>query len=62
MTTLSSEFVSGFVDVLRWARDEYENAKDPETQREAWTYLIQILHRMAREIDPAVDRRRCSPL
>jgi hypothetical protein len=59
---LSPEFVSGFVDLLRWARDKYENTKDAEIQREAWTYFVQILHRMAREIDPAVDREGCSPL
>ena len=56
MTALSSEFVLGFVDFLRWVRDGYENAKDPTVKRDWWTLELRALGRMAREVDPAVDR------
>jgi hypothetical protein len=55
MTTLSSEFVSGFVDLLRGLRARYENTKVPEQQRDVWIDLVLILQRAGREIDP-VDR------
>ena len=56
MTALSSEFVFGFVDLLRWVRDQCEDAKDPAEKREWFIRELNILRRMAREIDPAVDR------
>ena len=56
MTALSSEFVFGFVDLLRWVRDRYEDAKDPGEKREWSIRELNILRRMAREIHPAVDR------
>jgi hypothetical protein len=56
LTALSSEFVFGFVDLLRWVRDQYENTKDPAEKRALWIDLVRILHRMGREIDPVVDR------
>jgi hypothetical protein len=56
MTALSSEFVFGFVDLLRWVRDRYEDAKDPAEKREWSIRELNILRRMAREIHPAVDR------
>ena len=55
MTELSSEFVSDFMHFLRWVHDRYEGAKDGETQRHLWIDLIEILRRMAREIDREVD-------
>jgi hypothetical protein len=57
MTELSSEFVSGFLDLLRHHLARYANTKDPEEQRDIWIWLVRILHRLAREVDPAVDRK-----
>jgi hypothetical protein len=56
MTILSPDFVSGFVDLLRWVHEGYADAKDPTEKREWLGRELNILRRMAREIDPAVDR------
>jgi hypothetical protein len=56
MTILSPDFVSGFVDSLRWVSEEYKNTKDPEEKLEWFMRELQIFRRMALEIDPAVDR------
>ena len=56
MTILSPDFVSGFVNSLRWVSKEYKKAKDPEEKLEWFMRDLQILRRMDREIDPAVDR------
>jgi hypothetical protein len=55
MTALPSEFVIGFVDLLRWVRTGYENTNDPAVKREWFRRQLRILGRMAREIDPSVD-------
>jgi hypothetical protein len=33
---LPEEFVSEFLDLLRWVREEYGNAQDPKEKRELW--------------------------
>lgn len=39
MTILSRDFVSGFVDSLRWVREKYKSAKDPAEKQE-WLNLV----------------------
>jgi hypothetical protein len=60
MITLSSEFVSGFVGFLRWAPYKYENTKDPEAQREVWSYLVRILTVWVEKSIPLSLGKRCS--
>jgi hypothetical protein len=57
MTILSPDFVSGFVDLLRWVSEGYADAKDPAEKREWFIRELNILRRMAQEIDLAVDRQ-----
>jgi hypothetical protein len=55
MTALSPEFVSTSLDLLRWVSNGYENAKDPAERREWSVRQLELVVRLAREIDPAVD-------
>jgi len=56
MTTLSPKYVAGFLDALRQVSSEYKNTKDPILKRHWWIQELEILRKVAKDLDPAVDR------
>jgi hypothetical protein len=53
---LDGEFVSEFVNLLRYVHDKYEKSEDGSRKREWLAMALGLISRMVREIHPEIDR------